>query len=150
MIGSKVFHYLRENRYSKVREPKKIDSFFEYDLKNPDLPLIIKKNTQNWNNEFMVRVDISDKMLEKLEECLTRKKRRDKPKEKKEEIKCLLQEKTTRMVAVDDEEEIFPELKKNNKEFKNIELKKNKVEQDEDDIFKYKEISLSELLKKKK
>jgi hypothetical protein len=150
VIGSKVFHYLRENRYSKVREPKKIDSFFEYDLKNPDLPLIVKKNTQNLNNEFMIRVDISDKMLEKLEECLTRKKRRDKPKEKKEEIKCLLQEKTTRMVAVDDEEEIFPELKKKNKELKNIELKKNKVEQDEDDIFKYKEISLSELLKKKK
>ncbi len=150
VVGLKVFEYLRENRNRKVREPNKIGSFYQFDLKNPDLPLIIKKNTKNLDNEFMIRVDVSDKMLVKLEECLSRKKRRDKPKEKNEEKKVLMPETESRIVAADDEEEIFPELKKSNNELKNIYTNTNKEEQDDDDIFKYKEISLSELLKKKK
>ena len=38
------------------------------------------------NNEFLVRVEISDNMLDKLEESLTRKKRKDKPKEEKKGV----------------------------------------------------------------
>lgn len=146
LIGSKIYDYIRGKRTKKAGDIMKIDYFLEYDLKNLDIPIKIKKNTKNLEKDLMITVHASDSVIERLEECLSKKKKRDKPKEKSDENLGGSNNHIKRNMPVDEEEEIFPDSK-------NLNLLKNsdsrQTNEEDDDIFKYKEVSLAELLKKK-
>ena len=153
VLGANIYQYIKDNKDTK---PKRIQQsynpqlYYEYNLIENELPIILK-NIKQSNREFKIKIDVKDNILNLLNDCLCKKRRKDNPKlienrkhesTKKENASTI----KIKQKVFDEDEEIFPEKKMIEKP--KIELK---IEMDnDDDIFRYKDISLSELLKKKK